>query len=152
MTEPLVPGAARACWESGTAMITADSLSEPGGHLINEDARLVRMAAVGAGSCICAVADGQGGRAGGREAAETAVRVAVEHASLLSGDQLSEPLAWPTILRQADMAVHNASEAGYTTLVGLAVVGTTVSGYCVRDEKSVERGLGHTVHEGHSGP
>src|SRR4051794_8475819 len=104
------------------------SHSEAGGHPTNEDAFEVRRHPE-AGSCwVGALADGQGGRSGGAEAARLACRIAVEAA-------LSRPIAlllkawtWVEVLGQADEGVLADPEAGFTTLIGFAVVGGQVIG------------------------
>jgi hypothetical protein len=97
------------------------SVSEPGGHPINEDAFVVEAHHADPDCWLCVLADGQGGRAGGGRAAQLACRTAMETAHRNPPDTLAEIGVWPTILRVADQAVTADSEAGFTTLIGLCV-------------------------------
>jgi hypothetical protein len=79
--------------------------SEAGGHPTNEDAFEVRRHPEVSSCWVGSLADGQGGRSGGAEAARLACRVAVEAV-------LSRPIAsllktgtWVEALRRADEGV-----------------------------------------------
>ena len=113
------------------------TFTEPGGHINNEDAFAVESHPDDSSCCICAVADGQGGRAGGREAAQIACRVTVDTALLSSPKQLARPTSWPTILRAADEAVRDESDAGFTTLVAACVMDSSVCGASSGDSAAV---------------
>jgi hypothetical protein len=91
-------------------MIRAYSFTAAGGHPTNEDAFVLR-ALPGEAGWLVALADGQGGRAGGAWAAQIACRIA------------SASTNWEESLPEADAAVAADPEAGFTTLVGLSVEG-----------------------------
>lgn len=103
-------------------MIRTYTFSAAGGHAVNEDAFALRPVPGAEGAWLVALADGQGGRAGGARAAQLACRVALESAA-----QEAEP-DWPTVLASADAAVTTDPEAGLATLVGLRVHGGRVTG------------------------
>ncbi len=109
-------------------MITPFAFSEAGGHPANEDAYLVEPHPHDPECWVCAVADGQGGRAGGARAAQVAYRTVLEAASALSAREVMTPAAWATIFRRADEAVAADRDAGFTTLVGFAVSGDRLCG------------------------
>ena len=68
------------------------------------------------------LADGQGGQAGGARTAQLACRVCLEAASAhQAGILAARPDAWEAILYQADVAVSNDPEAGFTTLIAFAL-------------------------------
>ncbi|MBM3979189.1 MAG: hypothetical protein FJ304_02675 [Planctomycetes bacterium] len=89
-------------------MIRVYSSSAASGHVVNEDAFVVRESPV---AVFVALADGQGGRAGGARAAQLACEVAARH-----GPQA------------ADAAVAADPAAGFTTLVTLFVEGDRLTG------------------------
>ena len=72
-------------------------------------------------SWLCFLADGQGGTAGGRDAARLACRIAAEAAFNMSLRELAGPAAWKVILQQADRAVLVDPAAGLTTLLGFCI-------------------------------
>lgn len=96
--------------------------SEAGGHAINEDAFAVGAHPDDADCLLAFLADGQGGRAGARWAAELACRTALQAASASSRRQLGSSSSWQSILQHADHAVANDARAGFTTLIGLCVL------------------------------
>jgi serine/threonine protein phosphatase PrpC len=102
--------------------------TEPGGHPTNEDAFDVRRHPEADGCWVGALADGQGGQAGGAEAARLACRVVIEAALARPTAALARPDTWEEILRGADGAVLADTTAGYTTLIGFAVVGGRIVG------------------------
>lgn len=110
-------------------MIRTFTFSAAGGHAVNEDAFLVRECA--AGSWLVALADGQGGRAGGGRAAQLACRVAIEEVAPAPTPD------WPGALLRADNAVAADREAGFTTLVGLRVTPSHVTGASCGDSAAV---------------
>jgi PPM family protein phosphatase len=110
-------------------MINVTSFSEAGGHPVNEDAFIVRRHPSGNPECwLCFLADGQGGCAGGADAARIACRTAAEAALRLEARELIKPAAWHAILRQADRAVYDDPEAGFTTLLGFFIAGASLAG------------------------
>lgn len=103
-------------------MIHVFSHTEAGGHALNEDAFEVHPHPSDPDCLLCALADGQGGRAGGGLAARLACRACVETASAYPPAILAlRPDAWEAILRTADSAVADDTEAGFTTLVAFSI-------------------------------
>jgi serine/threonine protein phosphatase PrpC len=102
--------------------------SEAGGHPVNEDVFEIQRHSEGRSCWIVSLADGQGGQAGGAEAARLACRIVIE--SVLSQPVSSALLSrtWLDVLHRADEKVLADGEAGYTTLIGFAVVGGKVVG------------------------
>lgn len=104
------------------------TFSHAGGHTANEDAFLTQRHPDDDTVLICALADGQGGRPGGAEAAERACTVALETAISYSPKYLSRQRTWTKILGEADNAVRDLPEAGATTLVALCITEKFVCG------------------------
>jgi PPM family protein phosphatase len=102
-------------------MVQVWHLSEAGEGGENEDAFVVRGHPGEEGCLLVALADGQGGRAGGREAARVACAACVEVALGRSVKDLMRPGVWEEAGRAADGAVARAAGAGFTTLVAFAV-------------------------------
>lgn len=102
--------------------------SEAGDGHANEDVALVRPHPADAGVLLCALADGQGGRAGGAEAARVAVEECLRAASSFAAYALFEPAPWYPIVSAADEAVCEEDEAGFCSLVALCVSGRQVCG------------------------
>jgi PPM family protein phosphatase len=109
-------------------MIRTYTFTAAGGHPHNEDRFLVRELA-NAGGWFVALADGQGGRAGGARASQLACAVAVE--------QFIANVNWADALVAADNAVAADREAGFTTLVGLCVQADRISGASCGDSAAV---------------
>ena len=88
-------------------MYEINTFTECGGdHETNEDAFQVKRHPQDESCLVCVLADGQGGRSGGREAAETACRVTVQTALSCPPNHLERPASWPGILHVADMVVQ----------------------------------------------
>ena len=102
--------------------------SEPGDGHANEDAALVQPHPQDAQTLLYALADGMGGRAGGWEAAQIAVHTTIAKAGDLPLAELRRGRAWEDILRDADNAVLDAPDAGYTTTIALCVQKNQVIG------------------------
>lgn len=102
--------------------------SEAGGHATNEDAQEVCVHPKNSECLICVVADGQGGRAGGREAARLAVAATVDAASSQQPSKLARASLWPMFLQEVDAVVNGDPNVGFTTLVALAIFPDTVVG------------------------
>jgi serine/threonine protein phosphatase PrpC len=102
-------------------MVNVFSYSEPGGHAENEDAFDVRVHPDDLGCYLCAVADGQGGQAGGAVASRIACKVCIDSAATYPSEKLLDPALWVQILQTADAAVCDDPDAGYTTLVAFSV-------------------------------
>jgi serine/threonine protein phosphatase PrpC len=110
-------------------MLRVTSFSEAGGHARNEDAFLVRQhPAEPDYYWLCMLADGQGGRSGGAEAAQAACRTAMEVALRQAPRALIKSTTWPAVLAQADQAVLAETAAGFTTLLGFGIRGASVAG------------------------
>jgi serine/threonine protein phosphatase PrpC len=118
-------------------MYDVHTFTERGGHPTNEDAFAVEFHAQDPSCLICALADGQGGRAGGGDAARLACRVALQTALSYPPRQLIHPASWPGILHAADVAVHDSPSAGFTTLVVACVTGTMVYGASSGDSAAI---------------
>lgn len=104
-------------------MVRTFTFSAAGGHPANEDAFALVPTVSG---YRVALADGQGGRAGGARAAQLACRVALEPAA-----------SWEDALVRADAAVSADPLAGFTTLVALGVEGDLLRGASCGDSAAV---------------
>lgn len=104
-------------------MIRTHSFTCAGGHPVNEDAFVLWPHAGGWG---VALADGQGGRAGGLRAAQ----VACDAVATSTG-------SWAERLTAADAAVAADREAGFTTLVALHLTGNHLFGASCGDSAAV---------------
>jgi hypothetical protein len=102
-------------------MIEVFSHSEVGGHAENEDAFIIEQHPQDRDCWICAVADGQGGRAGGGPAARIAVQAVRDRATSEPPSNLVDAWEWERILRSADTKVAKDAVAGFTTLIGFCV-------------------------------
>ena len=110
-------------------MILTHSHTEAGGHAVNEDAFELRPHSADPSCLLCALADGQGGRAGGRRAAMLACRACLDAASARPPAALMlGPHVWQVILQSADAAVAEDAEAGFTTVVAFAVHNDMIAG------------------------
>ena len=114
-------------------MVSVLTFSDAGGHAINEDAFLVESHPADAACLLCFLADGQGGRAGGGQAAQVACSSAVQTARLLPPWKLAAPSTWGTILSHADAAVCADAGAGFTTLIGFCIAKSHVAGAACGD-------------------
>jgi PPM family protein phosphatase len=113
------------------------SHSEPGGHPNNEDAFAVEPIPGFPGGFICALAEGQGGRAGGAEAARIACVACVDAALKLPHSRLLLPSTWVEILRAADRAVSAHSAAGFTTVLAYCISRVHVCGASNGDSAAI---------------
>ncbi len=102
-------------------MVEVHTISEPGGHAINEDAYFFNAHPTDAGCWLCCVADGQGGRAGGARAAQLACQSVIEVACRTPVGMLVGARAWGFLLQGADQSIAADSEAGFTTLIGFCI-------------------------------
>jgi serine/threonine protein phosphatase PrpC len=107
-------------------MIRTYSFTDAGGYAVNEDAFLLQPLSGEPGGWLVALADGQGGRAGGARAAQLACQIAATHAG-----------SWKARLTAADAAVAADAEAGFTTLVGLHVHHDRVAGASCGDSAAL---------------
>ena len=107
------------------------SFSEGGDGHRNEDAFVVAHHPLDSSVVVCIVADSQGGRAGGAQAAQLACHTAIQAVVNIPPDLLKEPRTWSGLLREVDEAVRADGDAGFTTAVGLCVAdGRTVGASC----------------------
>lgn len=113
------------------------SLSLAGQYGSNEDAYLSRFHPGWRTAALCAVSDGQGGQPGGAAASSLACRAAVGLAAECSPIRLHWPITWRSIVRRADRQVRDCPEAGFCTLVALAVTTGRVSGAACGDSAAV---------------
>lgn len=138
-------------------MVRAFSLSECGGHLTNEDAFVVEPHPGAPDCCICVIADGQGGQAGGAKAGQLACHVCHDLALRSPPGRLQSVGTWSGILHLADTAVADDPMAGYTTLVGFSVWQGFVCGASNGDSAAVllhagNRHLNLTEHQDKNPP
>jgi PPM family protein phosphatase len=112
------------------------SFSAAGGHPTNEDAFVLRQLPREEGWLV-ALADGVGGRAGGKRAAQLACEVAIQRALLLSAERRQDGSAWADVLAHADAAVAADREVGFTTLIGLCATADSVAGASCGDSAAV---------------
>lgn len=104
-------------------MIRTHSFTSAGGHPVNEDAFVLRPFE---GGWLAALADGQGGRSGGRRAAQLACEVVATSQS-----------PFHARLSEADARVAADADAGLTTLVALHVTESRVEGASCGDSAAV---------------
>lgn len=102
--------------------------SEIGSHVENEDSLGFVTHNSDSTLMICALADGQGGRLGGKSAAMCAVSSCLEKAQSFSSSNLLKPSTWEEIGVYVDQSVTNLSEAGFTTFIGMCVSDSIVVG------------------------
>lgn len=113
-------------------MIRAFTHSEAGGHLHNEDAFAVHPHNDG---CLCALSDGQGGRAGGAAAAKLACKACIELAEKIPSSHLHSPMFWVETLQSADAAVAAHPDAGFTTLIAFYLTQDSICGASCGDSE-----------------
>lgn len=118
-------------------MIEVFTFSEAGGHVENEDAHEILPLDPVEGLYLCAIADGQGGRAGGGPAARLACRASLEIARSLPLAQLLTPRCWIDILKHADEAVRKEPLAGFTTLIAFCVTARFICGASSGDSSAI---------------
>lgn len=114
-------------------MIEFFSCSEPGGHVENEDRFEIRRieefrtAATKENTILCALADGQGGQAGGALASAKACEASLESATNFP-DRWYREKSWRKIVQQADKKVAAAPNAGFTTLIAFDLSESSICG------------------------
>jgi PPM family protein phosphatase len=124
-------------------MIQVYSHTEAGGHAHNEDAFEVKAHPSDPSCLLCALADGQGGQAGGARAAQLACRFCIEGASAYRPAELAmQPEVWRAVLQGADHAVATDAEAGFTTLIAFAIQKDAVCGASNGDSGLLALGAG----------
>jgi len=110
--------------------------TEAGERHANEDAFVVATYTSKQVCHLYAVADGQGGRAGGAEAATLACQATIEAAKQLTSGQLQRTANWKRIFSAAGNKVHADANAGFTTLTAACVVGNRVFGASSGDSQA----------------
>jgi len=114
---------------------------------MNEDAFAVRPHPADPSCWLCVLADGQGGQAGGARAAQLACQTAAERAAGVTVNRLSDAAAWLSVLRGVDEVVCTDPQAGYTTLVGFAVIGGRLAGASCGDSAAWLADAAGKVHD-----
>jgi PPM family protein phosphatase len=109
-------------------MVAVTTFTEAGGHPLNEDAFLVQQHPADPDCWLCFLADGQGGRSGGGEAARLACRVGLDAAVGAKTGLLNGGRTWASLLRLSDFAVSADVAAGFTTLVGFCIHNGSIAG------------------------
>lgn len=109
-------------------MVAIQSISEVGGHAVNEDAFAVELHPDNPDCVVCCLADGQGGQHGGATASHLACRTAFELACGQASQLLVTSGAWAAILTKSDEAVAAAPDAGFTTLIAFCIFGDLLVG------------------------
>ena len=109
-------------------MIRVLSFSEIDDHAVNEDVFEVWRHPADPDCWLCFLAEGQGGVAGGQQAARLACQAAANAALRLPPVELARPEIWVDILQEADETVAADSQAGFTTLIGLCIAGHALAG------------------------
>src|SRR5207249_4063791 len=102
-------------------MVDVTEFTEAGQHVENEDAFGLQQHPQADDCWICALADGQGGRAGGAKAAVLACETIIKSASTANPSDLASASTWASFLQLADETVSRDPTAGFTTLVGFAI-------------------------------
>ena len=113
------------------------TFTEAGGHPANEDAFVAAPHPADPGCWVVCLADGQGGRAGGARAARLACDTAAALALAADPVRLNDSAVWTNYLSAAADAVAADPEAGFTTLIGLAVTSQYVVGAAVGDSAAI---------------
>ncbi|MBY0230242.1 MAG: serine/threonine-protein phosphatase [Gemmataceae bacterium] len=114
-------------------MPTVRTFTEAGGHPVNEDAFGVRAHPDDPGHLLVALADGQGGRAGGARASSVACRSALAITAAWPIFQVRQWSSWIAAIKEVDKAVSEDRETGLTTLVGLSIESGFLLGASVGD-------------------
>jgi len=118
-------------------MIEEFHISLAGGPADNEDALEIKRLRDDREGFLCALADGQGGQAGGARAAQIACQAVMEGALKLPVPALLVPANWIRILQRADQAVFNDPKAGFTTLVAFCLVSDFICGGSCGDSAAI---------------
>jgi hypothetical protein len=114
-------------------MLRVAHCTETGPHRENEDAFAVRPHPADPNCLLCVIADGQGGQADGGPAARLACQTYLDLAAGTELYRLWTADTWARILMDVDRIVCTDSVAGFTTLIGLCVVGGRIRGASVGD-------------------
>lgn len=92
-----------------------------GDHQENEDAILIAPHFADSSALICSLADGQGGRPGGAQAAQSCVASCLAKAQTYAPRKLVKTSVWMEIGKYVDDYVSRLPETGYTTLIGIYI-------------------------------
>lgn len=111
----------------------------------NEDCFAIRSHPTDGTTLLCALADGQGGQAGGERAARLAVALTIEIAEGLDVEQLQDPLTWYQVISAVDAAVCEDAVAGCTTLVAFCETGEKLCGASCGDSAAILIQDGNTM-------
>lgn len=124
--------------QSTTGTTRIQRFTEAGvSHASNEDMLCVEPHPEGIDHWVCFLADGQGGRSGGERASRLACERAMEMSLTMTARKLRDPSAWTSLMRTVDQAIHDDPDAGFTTLVGLAVLGDVLVGASCGDSAAL---------------
>ena len=118
-------------------MYAIQTRSHAGEGSTNEDVFGYRYHPQSPSCCICVLADGQGGHAGGQRAAQLACSTIINAATALQPDLLSQPLAWTDLLYHADQTLYESPRAGLTTVVALCITPWWVCGASCGDSEAL---------------
>lgn len=117
--------------------MTIHTFTEAGVGHANEDILEHRQHPSDDSFSLCLLGDGQGGRAGGGQAARVGVASALHGACAAAPRTLLLPSTWLDICGLADRAVAATTDAGYCTLVGVAATPDWVVGASSGDSAAV---------------
>jgi serine/threonine protein phosphatase PrpC len=109
-------------------MIKVYSCTETGGHANNEDAFGLRSHGQDDERMLCVLADGQGGRAGGAQAAAIACKTFLDLAECFSPTELLNATTWITALESVDEVVAADPKAGFSTIIAFCVTKDSLCG------------------------
>jgi len=101
-------------------MLHIESDTRPGCNE-NQDAFVVQPHPKQANLLLVAIADGQGGQPGGKQAAQQACQLIVDYAAKCQPMTLQWTRKWKQLLVKTDKAIRANNEAGFTTLIAFAV-------------------------------
>lgn len=110
--------------------ITSDSRA---GYGENQDAFVVKPHPQKPELLLVAIADGQGGQPGGKDAAQMACQLIIEEASRCKPWLLLWTKKWTRLMKLTDRALRANDDAGFTTLIAFAVIGKRICGTACGD-------------------
>jgi hypothetical protein len=98
------------------------------GYGENQDALVVKYHPKDPSLLLVAIADGQGGQPGGKQAAQLACQLIVDEAAACRPLSLIWTRKWQQLLVKTDKALRANDDAGFTTLIAYAVKGCRLYG------------------------